>query len=484
MFKVCKQPSIHIRSQSDVSKGRSSSVAVQTEVQQTADKEIQSLTVNDESIQVNLDRNLTEGRANFNANKLMRFLNYATELTIEEIKESIAIEENLNYIEQMNRDDGELICNFRYSPKASPNSQTNQNASNDDQEPKLTIEHCVWSCNSNQLIIGFGVREHSYWCTHNSRIEFCNLYQTSDKRPNQLKTIFQTEIRNCITQMIGHPTQFTQVAIGNRAGAIQIIDRDLNKTSSCIRHESNLHKLEITFLSFKNSLDYSNQHSNSPYDELLSCSLDGKIILWKIKQLERQLQPLKVFNLSKQLIRHVERLGIRCACLSSEEDSLIIGCENYLFSTQLNKRTSNELDVDFEYEAHKGEIESIELCPLNRSLFLTNGKDGELRLYASNLRKSLLTIYLDKNEFNYRWINRCIYSASKSQAESSYFLISLQDSNLHIINLYKKDTKYFTTNQTYSLKDAFNKLFINHSNQLALVHGDEVYVFDLNVLFR
>ena len=503
MFSVCQQPSIHFNSQSqNEKKGKSISIGTQTEAKATLDKEVQSLTLKDESIQVNLERHLTGGKPSFNPNKLVKFLDSASKLTIKEIEESIAIEQNLKLIELMSNESEELNCNFYYSPaKSSSNLKSDQDkklTENEDSLSKLRIEHLAWSCNFNQLIIGYSVKEHSYWCTHSSKIEFCNLYQTSVKRPNLLKTIFEIEIKNCITQLISHPIRCNQIAIGTKSGALQIIDRELAKTNNddrkCIKHESNLHKLEITYLSFKKSLENNlngnlseelRSNDNNLYDELISCSLDGTYILWRIKQFEQQLQPIKIFSLSKQLIKQQIQLGISCATLAPEQESLLIACENYLFSTLISNsaRRTDELTVDFEYEQHKGQIKSIEFNYLNSNLFLTNGEDGEIRLYQLNLRKPLLIIYLDRDYFNYKWIN--FRSLAKQNANNNHLLIGFNENNLLLLNLFKKDEKYFTSYRTHALKDTFQKLFINRTNQLALINSiNEIYLFDLNVLLR
>lgn len=504
MFKICKLETVRFDSvpeRSTDKKGKSVSIGLQTEVISTIEKQVQSLTSKDKSVQVNLERCLSTDKANYNSDKLVKFLKYASDLTIKEIKESIAIDRNLKCIDLMSQDNEELVCDFYYSStksktdkkisnEKSANDLNNYETSNQIESSKLKIEHLTFSCNLNQLIIGYSVKNHNHWCTHRSRIEFCNLYQTSDNRPNSLKTIFQMEIKNCITQLISHPTQFTKIAIGTISGTILIIDREQFKSNddNCIKHESNIHKLEITFLSFKKSLESTtsviNDKNNFEFDELISCSLDGKIILWKIKQLEKQLQVIKVFNLSKQLIKQVQP-AIRCAAFSIEDCILIVGSENNLFSSLISERSiSNELDVDFEYEQHKGEIKSIEICPSNSNLFLTNGKDAEIRLYELKLRKPLYTIYLDKNFFNYKWINFRLFNEKfEKQTSSSNLIIGLYETNLYIINIYKKNTKYFTDNQSYSLKETFQKLFINRSNQLALVNSvDDVYLFDLNLL--
>lgn len=563
MFRISKQASVAFNSQGLAEKGKRISTGTQTDARTSEDKEVQSLTSKDESIQANLERCLSTGRASFNSNKLMRFLNDASALTIRELEESLAIEENLRHIDLMSKDDEELTCHFYYSSKKSNNLSSgddgvrrlrnevgNENVrrvrngedavkplrngddsgkppANDQnsKEPKLSIEHLTFSCNLNQLILAYSVREHSYWCTHKSSIEFCNLYQTSEKKPNLLKTIFQVEVKHCVTVLASHPTQFGQVAVGTKAGSILVIDRELATgsrlsaagDSSCVRHESNLHKLEITFLSFKKSLesDYhpvtgaagSMQATSSrgqtgtegpaQFDELISCSLDGKIILWKIKPLERQLQPVKVFSLGRQQLLKQVQPGIRCAALSPEQGSLLIGCENALLSTAIHKRTAatGELEVEFEYEPHKGEIVSIEFPPGATSRFLTNGKDNEIRLYELNLRKPLLTIYLDENHSNYKWMNdgsgerhtSATPDESASEARrprSAAQMIGLHESNLYMMKVYKKDANYFTASQCYPLRHPFRKLFLSRSNQLALVNEDEIRVFDLNVLMR
>lgn len=513
MFRVCRQPSVEFNSQSLVKKGKTISTGTQTDARTSKDKEVQSLTTKDESVQANLERCLQAGKPNFATNKLVRFLNDASVLTIREIEESLAIEANLRQISLMSQDDEELTCHFYYSSTKSnrlssgdttvsrmkngggdaPNGQTAN-------EQKLSIEHLTFSCNLNQLIMAHSVRDHSYWCTHKSSIEFCNLYQTSDKRPNLLKTIFKVEVNHCVTVLTSHPTQFGQVAAGTKAGSVLLVDRELatgnrlssSDSSSCIiSHEVNLHKLEITFLSFKKSMAgdsmqaTSSQTNREParFDELISCSLDGKIVLWKIKQLERQLQPIKVLSLGKQQLLKQVQLGIRCAALSPEQDSLLIGCENVLFSTILNKRTATgDLDVDFEYEPHRGEIESIEFGAANR--FLTNGKDHEIRLYELNLRKPLTTIYLDTNHSNYKWVDGLHEAWSDTKSAIDCRLIGLHEANLYMVNICKKDANYFTASQCYPLRESFRRLFLSRSNQLALVTDDEIKVFDLNVLMR
>lgn len=525
MFRVCKQASVEFNAQSLDKKGKRISTGTQTDARTSKDKEVQSLTSKDESIQANLERCLTVGKPNFNPKKLVRFLNDAAALTISEIEESLAIEASLRHIDLMSKDDEELTCNFYYSSIKSNKSSDetvrslkNGGEQRDDQnkeKSKLSIEHLTFSCNLNQLVMAYSVREHSYWCTHKSRIEFCNLYQTSDKRPNLLKTIFQVEVNNCVTALISHPTQFGQVAAGTKAGSVLVVDRELatgsrlsstdssTESSGIIQAESNLHKLEITFLSFKRSLEshYSpdsmqatssqTNRESTRIDELISASLDGKIVIWKIKQLERQLQPVRVLSLGKQQLLKQVQLGIRCAVLSPEQDSLLIGCENVLFSTILSKRNA-ELNVDFEYESHRGEIVAIEFGASKR--FLTNGKDHEIRLYEVNLRKPLLTIYLDANHSNYRWVNDDQSSAAlderasnrkQNTKSSNCHLIGLHESNLYIVNIYKKDAYYFSASQCYPLRQPFGRLFLSRSNQLALVNDDEIRVFDyLNVLMR
>ena len=211
-------------------------------------------------------------------------------------------------------------------------------------------------------------------------------------------------MKHCVTVLVSHPTQFGQVVVGTKAGSILVIDRELATgkrqsagESSCVRHESNLHKLEITFLSFKKSLqnDYpvngaagSMQATSSRSirtirraDQLLTGRQNSAV---ENEAIRASAATTKSAQFRPTATGQTSSAG-HTMCSAITRTGQLIACENTLLSTTINKRTAStgELKVEFEYESHKGEIINIKFGASATNRFLTNAKDREIRLYET-----------------------------------------------------------------------------------------------------
>jgi len=151
----------------------------------------------------------------------------------------------------------------------------------------------AWNCNGSTLAVGYGKTNLVSWCDYHSCISLWGIFRRefNQKKPNE-----NIEVDNCLTSLAFHPTEPSILAGGTHDGMIyiwKIFEEQPLKSKSEI--DEYYHREAITKLVWVQNEGITSLNTTF---NLMSCSTDGKILIWKPENKLRY--PLKGILLSRK----------------------------------------------------------------------------------------------------------------------------------------------------------------------------------------
>ncbi|XP_035224182.1 WD repeat-containing protein 34-like isoform X2 [Stegodyphus dumicola] len=263
-----------------------------------------------------------------------------------------------------------------------------------------------WNSVGTAVAAAYGSRSHKSWCDHDSSVGVWSLNRKDfdSKKPN---AILETDC--CITHVTFHPDLPAILLAGKFNGEIVLwnISKEDDPLLGSSQNALGSHREPITGLFWI--------HSFKAQDslEFVSCSLDGKILLWKLENGE--LVPYDGFiilieqlprSFSVKTSKENSEVGVTSLSINCEDQSIfIIGIEgggifqcsfNSLVPASYSGYSSVSLKnpITMSFEPHKGQVTSVHFSPFSRNIFLSAGSDGELRIYNLLKPKPLVTFQI------------------------------------------------------------------------------------------
>ncbi|KAG1655998.1 WD repeat-containing protein 34 [Nymphon striatum] len=313
--------------------------------------------------------------------------------------------------------------------------------------------------------VNFGAKQHEEWCDHDNVKLLCwNLDRIIDTN----KPCSVIELDTCVTSISFHPTLSSMIAIGDFSGRVMVYNTsedevDMMIGSSGVTDEETIgHREPIT------SLHWTEHTDKSPsFDyQLISGSLDGKILIWTLKIKERILEAEEGFQilagnlpvkLSKEIVRSNCEVGITSISQNCEDPAiLIISTEGGgIFQCNLNSNSIASSSIPspiplknplvFGYTAHKSHSCSSEFS-LVRNGFISCGFDGQISLFSLLQSKPILVIQRDVALTSIRW----------SPIRPLVFIATSHDGKLLLFDLDEDQTSPVV--EVPVLEDNFKKL--------------------------
>lgn len=256
-----------------------------------------------------------------------------------------------------------------------------------------------WNSTGTVLAIAYGAPTHSDWCSHESVIAIWNI-QRKDFNHNKPNLTIETD--SCMTAIEFHPEKPALLAAGKFNG--EIIIWDIGKDDDMHLTDLPAHREIVTGIHWI-------QNKEQTEYLLVSCSLDGQILIWrlddnqKLKNVERFILLVDEFPRSHKIRskRPNAEVGITSLSFNSEDNSIfIIGTEGGgIFQCSLNSEViANYTSADFIYKSpvvmsfdgHLGCTESVHCSPHSRNAFLSCGSDGEIHIYSLLQSKPILVL--------------------------------------------------------------------------------------------
>ena len=357
------------------------------------------------------DTHIARPLKTFNSSELIKFLRKSSEVTIEEMKKirSNDIFERIDKYHNQNK------------PKVSILQKFNANKLNlnvNKSEVEYIPSSVCWNCNGSGLSVAFKVKSHSDWCTHESYALFWNLFKvTSNEEPNST-----LEIDGCVSTFISHPKHPSIYCSGALNGRISLWNTR-NNENEIIFGSVSAHRSAVT------ALHWIPSNGRTDFDKIISCGLDGKILIWKVN--DKSIQLFEAFViLAQDMPRtiHIKgdkseaEVGIECLSLNCEDPNIfIIGCiggaifqcslvnkKPVLYKSQSSISTKDK-NIEFKspivmsYASHRSHVNVVQFSPISRNVFFSCSSDSELRIYNILQSVPLIVIHTDVPLVSSQW---------------------------------------------------------------------------------
>ncbi|KAG1655997.1 WD repeat-containing protein 34 [Nymphon striatum] len=421
----------------------------QTEPPPTKDSEIQA--PESSCVEVQTDPPLEVGIVeNFDENALAAYLTRVVPAVLEEL-DKIATSHAFDNYNPFSDDDQSYNVSLLKTFTSSDVSEE--------------VTKLSWNSSGSIIAAAFGAKQHEEWCDHDNVKLLCwNLDRIIDTN----KPCSVIELDTCVTSISFHPTLSSMIAIGDFSGRVMVYNTsedevDMMIGSSGVTDEETIgHREPIT------SLHWTEHTDKSPsFDyQLISGSLDGKILIWTLKIKERILEAEEGFQilagnlpvkLSKEIVRSNCEVGITSISQNCEDPAiLIISTEGGgIFQCNLNSNSIASSSIPspiplknplvFGYTAHKSHSCSSEFS-LVRNGFISCGFDGQISLFSLLQSKPILVIQRDVALTSIRW----------SPIRPLVFIATSHDGKLLLFDLDEDQTSPVV--EVPVLEDNFKKL--------------------------
>ncbi|XP_055950177.1 cytoplasmic dynein 2 intermediate chain 2-like isoform X2 [Argiope bruennichi] len=264
-------------------------------------------------------------------------------------------------------------------------------------EKQLPSEFCCssisWNSVGTAIATAFSSIDHKSWCEHSSSVDIWSLSR-KDFDPKKPNLTLETDC--CITYLSFHPELPAIIVAGKLNG--EILLWDISKEDDPL-----LASTEIAIFSHREAitgLHWIIQYGKHNKIKFVSCSLDGKILLWSYEDDTLKLDDGFVI-LAKQLPRNFliktrkdnAEIGITSMTINSEDGNIFViateggGIFQCAFDSLVPAQYSGicpispKSPINMGFERHKGQVTCVQFSPFSRNIFLSAGSDEELRIY-------------------------------------------------------------------------------------------------------
>ncbi|XP_015787192.1 WD repeat-containing protein 34-like [Tetranychus urticae] len=438
--------------------------------------------------------------------RLSRFLQRSTALIQHEIRESCQFEQlSSSWLNYWNGASGKGIhCERRLTSKILDSLLSGTKSGSGDHQ---YISGITWNAPQTTLAVVYKAKIHSGWCTHKTFLLLWNLYS---HKGDYAKPLYCCEVDNCVTCLIAHPYRGSFYILGCYNGSLLVIDTRLLDTATDLSdlpvfasspHRGDLHQDSIIGMHWL-KLDNKRQWLENEDSYLVSFSSEGLIIRWKLESKSKLLIALDLYNiiltdlpksmgLRDTLGSHFKGVPITSFTWESESDSgFIIGCEaGGIFRCSLNGELREEAPDDplrptdwlplknpivMAYVPHRAIVTNVDFSPNLRNIFISTGKDNELRVWDVFQSKPLFVVHCDVNIVSTIWLFArpviftiqedgfiCIYSITNKAKPKSIHRFSLEE---------RKPAQYIWSN------------YLARDDQLAISDQDNaIHLYSVNL---
>lgn len=376
---------------------------VQTEPFTNENVECQFPTKKNVQLQTEISEDRKIEMVDFNPESLMVFLNRVTPLVTTMLERNIRSHafDRYNLLMDIDSSSTQQLHSLKYFPPV----------------PEVHCADISWNTTGTALAVAYSSKDHENWCDHDSSIAVWNILR-KDFKPSKPNTVLETDC--CVTAISFHPKLPALLAGGNFNGQVMLwnIAKEDDMFMALSGSGAESHREPISELHW-----FSDAEDVSKY-KLVSCSLDGKIIMWRFDEKKHLLEAkdgwiiladLLPRNLGIKSIRPGAEVGVTSMSFNCEDPSIyIVGAEGgTVFQCSMNSQTfafgipgdlvQFKHPVVMVFERHKGQVNSVHFSPFARNLFLTAGSDGELHICSLLQPKPILKLQLPVGVRKAQW---------------------------------------------------------------------------------
>lgn len=424
-----------------------------------------------------IDSHKTRPLKTFDSPQLTKFVSKASEIMIDILRKT----KDTEIIDRIDKFQNTSKANVRMISKF----DKNLSLISGDNELDYCVSSVCWNCNASVLAVGYKVNTHTDWCTHPSYALFWSLFKTSQsEEPSAV-----LEIDSCVSAFISHSTQPSIYFTGALNGKISVWNT--RNTDECLITSVTAHQSPVSTLHWIQS----NKRSES--GRIISCGLDGNVLVWKFS--DKSLQLEKAFVVlaqdmpkSMQIKRDNSEVGIVSMSFNCDDSNIfIIGCiggaifqcsllnEKPILNKSIDEISNEHKKVELKspivmsYASHRSHISLLQFSPLSRNIFFSCSSDSELRIYNILQTLPIVVIHTDVPLVSGQWS----YSQPNIAAVGA-------DGRVYVYCI--TDTKVSKAALSFSIGNQISAKFlvynsIENNEQIAVsASNNEIQVWDLS----
>ncbi|XP_064466287.1 cytoplasmic dynein 2 intermediate chain 2-like isoform X2 [Ornithodoros turicata] len=282
---------------------------------------------------------------------------------------------------------------------------------------RLRCSGISWNCTGSVVALSCSIPTHDGWCLHDSSAFLWSLHRQTSKECKP-SSILNTE--GCLSALAFHSHKSAILVAGTLHGDIILWDlgRDLENWitgSNVIKGE---HHDAVTGVHWSTYVDTA--------DSFLSCSLDGRILYWKLIHPSQKPEPKERFIITtdsmpqsmniKSGASSSSAIGVTSVSLNQFDPSLfVIGTEGgavlqgSLNSSKHLPYISGSLDEGYKcpvvkgFHPHKGHVIKVCYSPFSRNVFLSSGVDQTVKVFSHMQAQPTAVIQMAHEVASVQW---------------------------------------------------------------------------------
>mmetsp|Transcript_22905 Transcript_22905/g.77958 ORF Transcript_22905/g.77958 Transcript_22905/m.77958 type:complete len:508 (-) Transcript_22905:1217-2740(-) len=261
-----------------------------------------------------------------------------------------------------------------------------------------------WNSSGRLLSASYGGLDISGW---SERVGALCVWNLGKGEHSHMKPDFRIDVPSPLQCVAFHPSLSATVAGGTLSGNVIVwnLSQEGDAQRWCSQNSNISHREPVTQIVWLPHSDVKYGILSEPCFDLLSTSTDGQVLVWDTRSLGSDVRCYAVCS-GDWTSPHQMLWGATCIGTSTttsqdnKRDSFMVGTDcGKLFRCVIDKQRSQacvaapgESIISFEYDSHRGSVQSISCSPFQRNLFASCGIDGTLKVFNKLSPSALLVL--------------------------------------------------------------------------------------------
>eukprot|EP01013_Petalomonas_cantuscygni_P029752 TRINITY_DN55631_c0_g1_i1.p1 TRINITY_DN55631_c0_g1~~TRINITY_DN55631_c0_g1_i1.p1 ORF type:complete len:628 (+),score=149.18 TRINITY_DN55631_c0_g1_i1:63-1886(+) len=375
---------------------------------------------------------------------------------------------------------------------------------------RLQVTGCSWNCTGGVIAASYGRIDTVGWCTNKGYVCCWNV---NSRKLRQEVPDLCIEADNFVMCLAFHPKETTLLAGGTYNGEVVVWDiSNADEPQVAVSRSGPASHCDP----IKQVRWVRNTADGASRVNLMSCSADGRILLWSMQNqlgqplslyepLDRKNHTLGVtavsvlysgFGSYASVAAELDVSSLECSVIAGTEPGSVVRCAvkpvEKVPDLVKNERGEVEFGKDIKlvasnpvvmsYAPHTGPVQVVDANRFHRHLFLSASSDGNVNVYNALDSEPVLVMSPSPS------LDAYVYAAAWSPFRPLVFAVGCRDSYLYVYDLEHSRVKAAVTQKVSSDSAAVLTVQFNEADPRMMASGDaagHLKVWDVaDTLFR